>query len=151
MKIVLFLLSIACFGQEFVAIKTTTLSSAAEAITIQMPASSAPARVNFRGVWISTTVDVTITVERSGTAATSTTLAIAAVNTGTALARAWSSSNVGTGTLISSFTCLATASPCSVDLTRTFLLGAGTTKNLTVRTSSISGTVTIGIQWAESL
>lgn len=130
--------------------KTTALSGASEVITIQQPASGA-AVLRFIGAYIDCSVACTGTIERNGTAATNTTLTIANVNPGetSPVSTAWSSSNVGTGTVISRFSIPASGAT-NIDLSKVYLAASGgTNKNLTIRTSSITGTVNIVIIYSE--
>jgi hypothetical protein len=148
--VLLFFLGFTAFAQEFVVLRTATLSNSAEAVTIQQP-SSGGKRVNFRSAWIDSTVDVEVTIERNGTAASSTSTTPVAVNPpGTATVSAYHTSNVGPGTVISRFTCKA-GPVCTVDISAVSQVGSGTSKNFTLRTSSITGTVHIGIQWVETI
>lgn len=130
--------------------KTTALSGAAEVVTVQLPATGTNT-VNFLGAWVDCTVACTLTVERNGAAATSTTLAVNNINPGqtAAAATGWSSSNVGTGTVISRIG-IAAGGGVSIDLTKIRMTGNGTGQNLTIRTNSITGTVNITIVHSES-
>lgn len=131
-------------------VKTTTLSGAAEVITVQQP-SSGSTTVRAVGAYIDSTVAIDITIERNGSAASATSLTIANVNPGDATPRAtaWSGSNVGVGTIISKATIPAGGSQL-FDLTRIIMAGNGINKNFTLRTSSITGTVNIIIVYTES-
>ena len=127
--------------------KTTVLSGSAEVITVQQPATGAKI-VGFVGVYIDSTATCAITIERNGTAATSTTLIPAKVNPDQTapVATGWSASNVGTGTVIT----VATVNGFFYqDLSKVYLYGNGTSKNLTVRTGSCSATVDIVITFTE--
>src|SRR5574342_237649 len=91
--------SVSAWGQVFIATKQTSLSGAAEVITVQQPASNAKT-VSFIGAYVDCSVACTITLERDGSAATATTLTPVALNSGTATATAWSGSDVGAGTVL---------------------------------------------------
>jgi hypothetical protein len=137
-------------SQTYVAVKTTKLNNAAEVVTVQQPATGART-VRFLGAWLDCSVACTATLERNGTAASSTTLATAQVNpsVGTAsTATAWSSSNVGAGTVIGAYS-IPGAGGIPIGLTGIDNVGNGTAKNLTIRTNSITGTVDIIFKWQE--
>ena len=133
----------------YCAAKTTALTGAAEVITIQQPATGSRS-VAFRGASIYSSVEAALTLERDGTAASSTTLAVVKLNASadTATATAWSSSNVGAGTTLSAYTVPA-GGTLVLDLGGIWMLGDGTAKNLTLRTASITGTVKINVCWQE--
>lgn len=141
-----------CFAQEYAVTKTTTLAGAAEVITVQQPATGAR-QVTFRSFYIDCSVACTISLERNGSAATSTTLAVNNINPGegAATTTAWSSSNVGTGTVLAKYNINAGGS-MTVDLTGIYFNQGnplGTATNLTIRTSSITGTVDIIVRYWE--
>lgn len=144
-------LSSLAFCQNYVVQKTTVLAAGAEVITVQQPATSAR-QVTFISAYFDCSVACSFTLERNGTAASSTTLAVRNVNPGetTASTTAWSASNVGTGTVIGGYNCTAACS-VSIDLTGiAFPQGGSTTAtNLTLRSSSITGTVDIIIKYSE--
>lgn len=151
-RFVIFLLSLGALQAQiyYSTSKTTALSGAAEVVTVQLPATGTNT-VNFLGAWVDCTVACTLTVERNGTAATSTTLAVNNINPGqtAAATTGWSSSNVGTGTVISRIG-IAAGGGVSIDLTKVRMTGNGTNQNLTIRTNSITGTVNITIIHSES-
>lgn len=146
------LLPTAALGQiQMVAQKTTVLSSAAEVITVQQPATGTRL-VKFLSAYIDCSVACTVQLERNGTAASSTTLVPLNVNPGesTPVATGWSSSNVGTGSVIQ-VTSISAGGYQVYDLTGINLkpINNFTGQNFTLRTSSISGTVHITILWTE--
>lgn len=155
-KLLLFFLSLPLCAQTYTATKTTSLTSSTEVITVQQPSSSSR-HVQF----ISATVDcknttsLTFTLERNGTDASSTTLAIAKQNSSdsTPTVSAWSGSNVGTSTVLGTYICPATGTGTFggrvLDLTQQVFDGVGPGKNLTIRTASDTGTVYITILWKE--
>lgn len=131
--------------------KTTALSSAAEVLTVQQPANGVSRRIRFISAYIDCSVACTVTLERNGTAASSTIQVPAQVNpqlSTPALAQGFNSSNVGTGTVLSKVSLAANGSVI-VDLSNITMVGADSSQNFTVRTSSISGTVDIMISWSE--
>ena len=146
-----FVLTASLLGQDFVATKQTALTGAAEVITVQQPAASAKT-VRFVGAYVDCSAACSVTVERNGTAATTTSLSVAKVNPSSsqaATAVAFSSSNVGTGTVVATYSLTAGGSRI-IDLSRVYMTGTGTGKNLTLRTSSITGIVNILVQWTEA-
>ena len=137
-------------GQTYVVQKTTVLAAGAEIITVQQPASSAR-QVTFISAYFDCSVACSFTLERNGTAASSTTLAVRNVNPGETAASttAWSASNVGTGTVLAGYNCTAACS-VAIDLTGVvFAQANGTGTNLTLRSSSITGTVDIIFKYSE--
>ncbi len=134
----------------YCATKTTALVGAAEVITIQQPATGARS-VAFSGASIYASVEAGLTLERDGTAASSTTLAVAKLNASadTNAALAWSSSNVGSGTTLAAYT-IPAGQTMVLDLNGIWMLGNGTAKNLTLRTASITGTVKVNVCWSEN-
>lgn len=148
---ILFLLfAVSSYSQIYYSVnKTTVLSAAAEVITVQQPVTAATV-VRFVGIYIDSTAAVNITVERNGTAASATSLAVNNVNPGEQIATtgAYSSSNVGAGTVITRMSIPAGGAGI-IDLSKVAMIGSGTNKNLTIRTSSITGTVNIVISYYE--
>ncbi len=148
--LLLLLLALPAFAQEYVAVKNTSLNAAPEIITVQQPATGART-VRFRAFYADCSVACTITLLRNGTAATTTTLSTMQINPSVGVAstaNAFSASNVGVGSLIGSYNLQAGGS-ITVDLSGSFMQGNGTCKNLTVSTNSITGTVNIIIKWQE--
>lgn len=145
------LFSSCCFGQIYYTVrKNTVLAGTAEVVTVQQPATGAR-YVSFNSAYFDCSVACFFTLERNGTAASSTTLAVNNLNPGESAATttAWSGSNVGTGTVIASYNCTAACS-VSIDLTGTvFQQVNGTGVNLTLRSSSITGTVDIIFKYTE--
>jgi hypothetical protein len=137
------------FPQSYTVQKTTVLSGAAEVITVQQP-NTGSRKVFFQAAYVDCSVACTVTLERSGTAASATTLAVNNINVGEAAAKvtAFSGSNVGTGITLGAYSVNAGGS-LVIDLSAVqWNIGVNTT-NLTIRTSSISGTVNILIQLRE--
>lgn len=151
----LFLLASPLWCQiSYVAQKTTSLSGAAEVVTIQQRAPASSNRfVDFKTAYIDCSVACTVTLERNGTFASTTALTIANVNPGetATTVTAYSASNVGTGTVIQvvsiqagGYLVFGLDNP-SINLKSQ----GGTSENFTLRTSSITGTVHITINWTE--
>lgn len=131
--------------------KTTALSSSAEVVTVQQPATGAQV-VRFISAYVDSTAACSITIERNaGPAATSAALTPVPANPEQAasIATAYSSSNVGTGSVITRAG-IAAGGYVIVDLSHVYLRGNGVNKNLTVRTGSCTGTVNIDIVYTES-
>lgn len=134
--------------KRFAAFKATLLAATAEVITIQQPASDGKVvRIEAVEVWCD--VACTATIERDGTAATTTALANSVITYGTAAANAFSASNVGVGTVIT-----VKDIPANVITPVSFpgglyLAPTGTASNFTVRTSSITGNTKITLVWRE--
>lgn len=134
----------------YVAYKKTTLSAAAETVTVQQPASgSAIVTFVYAEMWCS--VDCTFTLKRSGTAASSTSLTPTPINSfyPASLATAWHTSNVGAGTTVDTYEFKQGADPIVIDLREFRLAKNSTTQNLSISTSSITGTAKITIQFKE--
>ncbi len=84
--------------QSAIVTRTSSLSSSAEVLTLQQPASGGKA-ITFKGIYIDTTVAVTVTLERNGSAASATALTPVYLNfPGTPTLLAWRSSNSSGGT-----------------------------------------------------
>ena len=143
---------VAAAQAAYVVQKTTSLSSAAEVITVQQIAQAPGGRIiEFRSAYIDCSATCDVTIERDGTAATTTALATVPVNARdlASKATAYSSSNVGSGTVLSVATIQA-GGALGFDLSGISInKEGGTSSNLTVRTSSITGTVHISIKWTE--
>lgn len=152
-KVILFLFAVSATGQEplplqkdYVVSKTTSLSGSAEVITIQQPAEGAR---NVRGRFCKVYVPGAacgITVERNGTAATSTALAVVPMrpNLPAAAFVAFSGSNVGSGSVIGRYEATPQV-PAHIDISLFELRsqGAAQTDNLTLRSASCTTTITL--------
>jgi hypothetical protein len=151
--LLLLLFSLPCYSQiyGYAAVKKTALVKTAEVITVQQPATGSTT-VRFLGASVYCSVACEITVEKNGTAATTTTLAITRINPdfgpATGIATAWSSSNAGVGSVIGIYS-IAAGATMTLDLSEIRLVGNGTGKNFTVRTDAITGTVIVNVQWEE--
>lgn len=131
--------------QNYTYEKSTSLSSAAETVTIHLPTGS-DKTVKFVGASVYCSVACTFTLERDGTAPTTTIATPPELNGGTSgSARAYHTSNVGSSTVIKNYT-VAAGTEFGILLSEKGLT-AGT--NLTIRTSSITGTARIFFQWRE--
>ena len=148
----LFFLSMSLWGQNIYTVsKTTTLSSSAEIITVQQPATGALI-TRFISAFVDSASGCAFTIERNGTPASSTALTPVAANpsvTPAATTTAWYSSNVGVGSVITRAT-LPAGGGIVVDLSKVFLQKNDMGQNLTVRTASCSGVVDIVITYSEA-
>ena len=137
------------FGQDYVLTREVALSAAADAVTIQQPASDAARLVQFggltatgemRGAYISCSAECSVTLEHSGTAATATTATPSPLpGAPAAKTTAFVASDVGVGTVIGRYT--IPASSQHVVGIGVVLSGPGTGKNVTLRVASMTGTV----------
>lgn len=147
----------------FYAFKETALVAAAEVITVQRPANTNNTGgtvlskiVCLDSISLWSTVATTFTLEKLGTGATTTALVPVAENnwtTGvepTAFANFFSASNVGMGTVIAKYDVAAGGTPLVIDMTG-FVMSqtAGSTQNFSIRSSSITGTVRVGLKEKE--
>jgi hypothetical protein len=148
--LLLALLALPLVAQEraYVVWREATLSSSAEAVTIQQPAN--PTRlVRFSAVTAFCSAACTITLERGGTAATSTALTSNALSadTSAATALAFHTSNSSGATVLSKFD-IAAGGSLTLDLKR-LRLPTSPSANVTLRTNSLTGSVRIGFTWQE--
>ncbi len=141
-----------CFAQSsYTASKVTSASSSTEVLTVQGISAvnvRLPKVINFKAFDAACSVACTITLERDGTAATTTALTPAPLNpeSGPSTAVAFSASNVGSGTVLAQYT-IPAGGQIAVNLAGKQLYSG--VENLTLRSSSITGTVTLNIQWTE--
>lgn len=135
-------------------IKSTSLSNATEKLTVQQP-STPIATVVLQYAVINclptTSTDTCVVAfSQNGTAATGTALTPTPLNgSPAATATGWRSSNVGSGTALSSFTINSGIS--TYDLTSFYLgRGNGTAQNFSVAcTIATAGTCAVTLQWQE--
>lgn len=134
---------------RFTVWKATTLSGAAEVITIQQPASGGR-RIFVELFNLYCSVACVITWEQNGTAATATALARNTIGPSdfSPTVTAWSGSNVGAGTTLQVFR-LSAAESKSLNMEGVFMQGSSTATNYSLRTDSITGDVEIFIRWRE--
>lgn len=127
--------------------KETSLSSGQEKVTIHLP-SSAGGTVTFIGATIRSSVAGKFEMLRDGTAPTATAVTPTELNGGASgEARAYYSSNVGSGTHVKYYDLLASIET-GIDLPYKNLTPG---KNLTIQSpASFTGEVRIFIQWRES-
>lgn len=153
--LILGFIGISAFGQiSYSVTKKTTLGAAAEVITVQQPTSGAKTvtfNCNGCGIYFDSSVAVDITIERNGTAAANTPLAPLQVNPQVGIGpttKAFSGSDVGIGTVIGRASC---AGACNLvfGVSNVSFSGNDNTQNLTLRTSSITGTVNVVFVYQE--
>ncbi|HXI23096.1 MAG TPA: hypothetical protein VNG71_04405 [Pyrinomonadaceae bacterium] len=138
-------------ANRHVAVKETTLSGAAEKITVQQASGNASKRVTFECIDVRCSVACEIFFYQNGAAATTTALTISDINLSpSSTAAAFSSSNGGGSTAYRA-AYLESAGTVVFDATNVFLPAkAGGTANFSVGTASMTGTVRIQIQWIEN-
>src|SRR5205823_1118990 len=125
---------------NYTASRDVTLSAAAEVVTIQAPGTSGAQSAKtlyLKSASITCAVSCDVTVERDGTAASTTALTINPLNRldAASVASAFRSSNVGSGTVLSVVT-VAAGTTARYDLSGKTLNAA---ENFTFRTSSVTG------------
>jgi hypothetical protein len=129
----------------------TTPSAATTACTIQQPASGAKT-VEFVEAFISTAAATDITFTCNGTAASGTAVTPAVNNPGVAsaaTATAWHTSDAGSGTACGPTIPLSAGAAPTLNIADYQLRGNGTTKNFTIRASSMTGRIVIVVKWRE--
>jgi len=147
--ILLLLLSITAYAQNtkgtYAYEKETSLSTAAETVSLHLPAGSRTAK--FVGATAYCSVTCTVTLKRDGTAPTTTAATAVKLNTTSSGASVvpYYSSNVGTSTTVKTYT-LSAGEEKVIDLADKGLLGG---ENVTLVTSSITGTARLYFQWRE--
>jgi len=148
--ILLFVAAIALQAQSHVALSART-STTTEKVTLQLdPANQT--RIQACAIVINATVAGTVYTEVAGTAATATLLTAVGTSPGArpAKAKAYSASDVGSGTATSKAMVLEASKPFVLNLKAVRLAGAGTTKNVTIVIAlGSSGDVTTSLYWAE--
>ena len=130
------------------------LAAAPAVTTVQVPANTAR-WVVFREAYVWCSVDCTVTVERDGTAATATSLPVKKLNPGatwvaTPSSTAFRTSDVGAGTVVSPKIYVTANTQQVIDLAKfVFESGRDAVQNLTIRTTSITGTARTAITFEE--
>lgn len=150
--IALLLVALPAFGQQprsadelpevFTIAHSCSASGSACVWTIQQPASGAK-NLRLVGFTVYCSAACTFTQERNGTAASGSTITPTKVNTessATPTFTAHHTSGSTGGTSIGGTSYVAAGVTLPIDLTNIYILGSGTTKNFTVRTSSFTGT-----------
>lgn len=148
--LLLILAAVGAFGQSargtYAYEKETSLSSAAEKVTIQIASgSNRTARMVAATGYCS--VACTLTLVRDGTAATGTAGTVIKLNSGAPSSgvSVYHTSNVGSGTTIKTYT-LSAGQEIIIDLGDKGLIAG---ENVTLQTSTITGTARIYFQWRE--
>lgn len=127
----------------------TSLSGAAEAVTVHRPSTNGSRNVSFADASVYCSAACTFTVERDGTAPTATTVATVKTNSTqvASSATAWKApNNVGTANRTLAKNYVSAGNTLAIGLEDNELRPGD---NLTIRTSSITGTAKITIRWRE--
>lgn len=129
---------------------SAVVSSSVAAFTVQALGTTA-AQIYMDSVTVQSSVDlIGCKIEVTGTAATTTTGTIVKLNTSrTAEIASFTSSNVGAGTIIITFNAVANV-PITIGLQGIVLpTGTATTRNVTMRAPSATGTVNTTFRMAQ--
>lgn len=136
-------------GVNYTLQQAVTLSGTAAVLTVQSQAIAN--KVYFISAYVDSTVAITFTLERNGTAATATSATINNINPNeiATTMTGYTASNVGSGTVLGTYAVPAGGS-VALDLSFiSFLTNAGTGTNLTLRTSSATGTIHLLFKFVE--
>jgi hypothetical protein len=130
--------------------REATLNAAAEVLTLQATGTTTRT-IYLERAHIYCSVDCAITVEQAGAAATATLATSSGKNTATsAQGKAYYASDVGVGATLAKYDITGAGMGLVLDLSGLqFASGTGATRNVSIRTSSITGTVRIVLTWAE--
>lgn len=146
----LLLLAASAFAQSNVysIFREEALSSAATALTIQQPASPSK-NATILAAMVYCSAATTVTLEHSGTAASSNEITPDANTPGSTAAtiRAFSGSNVGVGTTKAKYSCAA-GQTIPLEFSGTALIRTAAA-NYTLRIASMTGTVYLFWMWRE--
>lgn len=135
--------------QKYAMFKETALSASAEVITMQQPASGAK-NVQFDAISVWCSAECTFTIERDGTAGTVGSQLGFNINDGTSpTVNAFASSDVGAGSKILIKHTVSANTSQSFDMKDVRFFGSGTSKNVSVRFASMTGTVRVYAKWGE--
>lgn len=152
---VLMVLSAPAWAQyQYVLFREATPAAAASVVTVQQPATGAR-NVRLVSIYVYCAVDCGFSLERDGTAATTTASTPTPMNSSVPVSKAtgFHTSDVGTGVTLAKFSLVAKSSivlsASNGGLGNVSLTGQGTGKNITVRSSSISGLIQIAIMFTE--
>jgi hypothetical protein len=139
-------------GQTFVATHSDSPSGAAAVYTVQAPGTAASVTKNYRfvGVTFASTVATTFTIEINGGKATATSFTcVSPDSSATSNATCYYNSDSSAGTVIGNYQ-IPAGGTVTIDLSKVYLTTVANS-NLTVRTNSITGTVSVVIMWTESV
>jgi hypothetical protein len=134
-------------GEIYQYTKTTGLSATAESVTLHLPSSASGVQAVIKSASVYCSVACTITIERDGSAPTTTAATAVRLNrySQPAAVTPYYSSDVGAGTGLSSFR-LAAGALLPLDFGGKVLQPGD---NLTLTTDAITGTVVFNFQWEE--
>lgn len=137
-------------GWNYSAYKETVLAAASEAISIQQP-SGGSRNIYIDGIAVYCSVDCEFTIERGGTAATTTALtaSILGRSAPAPIAQTFYSSNAGAGTETLSKYSVTAGSTVPISMAGLAMPRGGGGDTVTVRTSTITGTVRVIVRWTE--
>lgn len=137
---------------DYVLYQEASLTSAVQKLTLQQISSGTRNIVlDYATLWCS--ADATFTLSRTGTAATTTTLAPTKLRpiSDAATAIGYTSSDVGSGTTLKKIAYKANAPEITVPLNKISIpKNAGTTGNFTINTDSITATCRVAIFFSET-
>lgn len=144
-----FLFALAAFGQDYYIAYRATSSATSEKVTVQQP-TSATKRVSFIAASVYCSVECTVALERGGTAASTTSLTANKVNSDSpsATAAAFHTSNVGSGTTLTTYT-VAAGGTLTLDITRMRLDLTSQNNFTVVVTSGSTGSYKTTVLWQE--
>jgi hypothetical protein len=136
---------------EYVAYHEDALTSAGVALSIQAPGTTGARVVRMVRAVAYCSVACDVTLERDGTAASATALTPTPVMSQypAALTKAYSGSDVGTGTVIGKWSLSTTVSTVVIPLDTVAIFRGTGTPNLTLRVSSITGTARLWFDFKE--
>lgn len=126
------------------------LVGAASVVTLQLDNTTTSKGAELLKAALYCSVESEFTLERNGTAASSTALTAVPLNTGMATAKvsAYRSSNTGVGTVMARYVVPA-GSTFLLDLTDVAILPMTSTSNVSIRTASLTGTCITVMKWRE--
>ena len=130
-------------------IKSTSLSNSAETLTVQQTSTN-NVSAGFEWVTVNCSAACVIAFSQNGTAATGTALTPTRINNSPpSQLTGYRSSNVGSGTTLSSFS--LSSGLWTFDIRAFYIGGGGTAQNFSVScTIATSGTCAITMQWKEN-
>lgn len=137
---------------DYVAYQKTVLSGAGTALTVQQPTTGGKTmRIRAAVITCTSTAACDFTLERDGTAATTTLGTAGPLTRFTPAARTevYTSSNVGTGAIAIPYTVAAGGTLPLTDF-KMFMAGNGGANNITLRAGTMTGTIILLIYFSEN-